>query len=100
MFEASEALQKMDGMEKMKSMSFHPYSWNSEVETTWISLIGWHHKTSNVQPLCPDTQLGQIQKIRQKSDLKKVKLKVPTLARNSLTYLWYEALPIIIIPFM
>ena len=24
---------------------FHQYSWNSEVETTWISLIGWHHKT-------------------------------------------------------
>ena len=28
-------------------MSFHQYSWNSEVEATWISLIGWHHKTSN-----------------------------------------------------
>ena len=27
-------------------MSFHQYSWNSEVETTWISLIGWQHKTS------------------------------------------------------
>ena len=24
-----------------KPMSFHPYSWNSEVKTTWISLIGW-----------------------------------------------------------
>ena len=22
------------------------YTWNSEVETTWNSLIGWHHKTS------------------------------------------------------
>ena len=22
-------------------------SWNSEVETAWISLISWHHKTSN-----------------------------------------------------
>ena len=31
----------------MKSMSFHQYSWNSEVDTTWISLIGWHHKTSS-----------------------------------------------------
>ena len=31
----------------MKSKSFHQYSWNSEVETMWISLIGWHHKTSN-----------------------------------------------------
>ena len=24
------------------------YSWNSEVETTWIILIGWHHKTSTM----------------------------------------------------
>ena len=31
---------------KKKSTSFHQNSWNSEVETTWISLIGWHHKTS------------------------------------------------------
>ena len=36
----------MEGTKKIKSMSFHQYSWNSEVETTWISLIGWHHKTS------------------------------------------------------
>ena len=28
-------------------MSFHQYSWNSEVKTMWIILIGWHHKTSN-----------------------------------------------------
>ena len=27
-------------------MLLHQYSWNSEVETTWISLIGWPHKTS------------------------------------------------------
>ena len=37
----------MEGMKKIKSMLFHQYSWNSEVETTWISLIGWPHKTSN-----------------------------------------------------
>ena len=37
----------MEGTKKIKSTSFHQYSWNSEVETTWISLIGWHHKTSN-----------------------------------------------------
>ena len=36
----------MEGTKKLKSMSFHQYSWNSEVETTRISLIGWHHKTS------------------------------------------------------
>ena len=30
----------------IKSTAFHQYSWNSEVETTWISLIGWHHTTS------------------------------------------------------
>jgi hypothetical protein len=28
-----------------KKMSFHQYSWNSEVEKTWISLIGWPHKS-------------------------------------------------------
>ena len=37
----------MEGTKKIKSTSFHQYSWNSEVQTTWISLIGWHHKTSN-----------------------------------------------------
>ena len=47
MLEASEALQKMEGMKKIKSTSFRQYSWNYEVETTWISLIGWHHKTSS-----------------------------------------------------
>ena len=31
---------------KFKSSSFHQYSWSSEVETTWISLIGWPHRTS------------------------------------------------------
>ena len=36
-----------DGDKKIKSMSFHQYSWNSEVETTWISLIGWYHNTSS-----------------------------------------------------
>ena len=48
MFEASEALQKMEGMKKIKLMSFHQYSSNSEVEATWASLIGWPHKTSNI----------------------------------------------------
>ena len=31
----------------MISRSFHQYSWNSGVETTWKSLIGWRHRTSN-----------------------------------------------------
>ena len=31
-----------------KIKSFHQYSWNSEVETTWISLIGWPLKTSTM----------------------------------------------------
>ena len=48
MLEASEALHLMKGTKKIKSMSFHQYSWNSEVEKYWISLIGWHHKTSTV----------------------------------------------------
>jgi len=28
------------------NVAFHQYSWNSDVEATWISLIGWPHKTS------------------------------------------------------
>ena len=27
---------------------FHQYSWNSEVETTWISLIGWPYRMFSV----------------------------------------------------
>ena len=38
----------MEGTKKIKSMSLHQYSWNSEVEKTWISLIDWHHKTSTI----------------------------------------------------
>ena len=47
-FETSEALQKPAGTKKTKSRLFHQYSWNSEVETTWISLILWPHRTSNI----------------------------------------------------
>ena len=47
----------MEGMKKIKSTSFHQYSWNSEVETTWISLIGWHHKTSTEQDATVDDNL-------------------------------------------
>ena len=46
MFEASEALQKPEGTKKLKTTLFHWYSWNSEVETTWNSLICWRHRTS------------------------------------------------------
>ena len=45
-FEASEALHKVEGTKKVKTKSFHQYSLNFEVEKTWISLIGWPHKTS------------------------------------------------------
>ena len=46
--------------QKMKSMAFHQYSWNSKVlETTWISLIGWHHSTSSTyRPLFSHDSLG------------------------------------------
>ena len=44
---AFEALHKVD--KKIKTTSFDQYSWNSKVEKTWISLIGWPHKTSNLQ---------------------------------------------------
>ena len=37
------------GDKKIKPTLFHQYSWNSEVETTWISLIDWPHKTSTQQ---------------------------------------------------
>ena len=48
MFKAFEAMHKMEGMKKIKKMLFHQYSWKSEVEKTWISLIGWPHKTSTI----------------------------------------------------
>ena len=47
MFEASETLQKPKGTKKIKTTLFHWYSWNSELETTWNSWIGWRHRTSN-----------------------------------------------------
>ena len=47
MFEASEAPQKPEGTKKIKTILFHWYSWNSVVETTLKSLIGWLHRTSN-----------------------------------------------------
>ena len=31
----------------MISRLLHQYSWNSEVETTWINLICWPHRTSS-----------------------------------------------------
>ena len=31
---------------KLKSMLFHQDLWNSELETTWKSLIGWPHRMS------------------------------------------------------
>ena len=37
MFEASEALHKTEGMKNIH-----------EVETIWISLIGWPNKTSSI----------------------------------------------------
>ena len=42
----------MEGTKKIKLMLFHQYSWNSEVGTTWISLISWHHKTSSIYSYC------------------------------------------------
>ena len=38
---------KSRGQKKMKPKSFHQYSWNSEVETTWINLICWPYRTSS-----------------------------------------------------
>ena len=58
--------RKLRRWKKIKSISFHQYSWNSEVETTWISLIGWHHKTSNTyfrKNLLPNIDFYSRQKI-------------------------------------
>ena len=46
-FEASEALQKWEGIILMKTRLFHWVSSNSEVEANWTSLFGWPHKTYN-----------------------------------------------------
>ena len=43
-FRKSETLQKPEGW--LWKKSFHLNQWNSEVETTWISLIGWSLRTS------------------------------------------------------
>ena len=44
--EASEALQKWEGMIWKKTGLFRQLSSNSEVEATWASLINWPHKMS------------------------------------------------------
>ena len=36
----------MEGTKQIKLISFHQCSINYEVETTWICLISWDHKTS------------------------------------------------------
>ena len=38
---------KPRGQKKGKTMLLHQDSWNFEVKATWISLIGWPHKTSS-----------------------------------------------------
>ena len=63
MFEASEALQKTEATKKLKTKSFHQYSWNSEVETTWISLIGRPHLLGSIR-LKPGFDLGLIPKLK------------------------------------
>ena len=46
-FEASEALQKWEGLVLKKTKTFHWFSCNSEVEATWTSLNGGPYRTSN-----------------------------------------------------
>ena len=43
----SEAPKQWEGTISKKRRSFHWFSCNSELEVTWISLIGWPHKTSS-----------------------------------------------------
>ena len=45
-FEASEAPKQWEGTISKKRRPFHWFSRNSELEATWISLIGWPHKMS------------------------------------------------------
>ena len=47
MFKVSEALHKVEGTKKNKN-NVAP-SWNSEVEKTWTSLIGWTHRVSSLE---------------------------------------------------
>ena len=51
MFETSQALQKPAGTKKLKSKPFNQYSWSSEVESTWTSLIHWPYRTSSMYVL-------------------------------------------------
>ena len=45
-FEASEAPKQWEGIISKKRRLFYWVSRNFELEATWISLIGWPHKTS------------------------------------------------------
>ena len=97
----------MEGTKKIKSRLFRQYSWNSEVETTWISLIGWPHKTSStylclnflysfqvmkvvedVFPLCLQIGLPEAQSVQQalhqdcQLSVKEVGFKWEFLLRN------------------
>ena len=40
--------KQWEGTISKKRRSFHWFSRNSELEATWISLIGWPHKTSSM----------------------------------------------------
>ena len=43
-----------------ETKSFRQYSWNSEVETIWIRLIGWPLRTSTADPKCTTAVCFQI----------------------------------------
>ena len=45
-FSSSRSLMLLRPCRKLMECFFHQYSWNVEVETTWISFIGWPLKTT------------------------------------------------------
>ena len=49
---------------KNKNNIFHELSWNSEVETSWISLIGWPYKMSNTYVISVSWRLSCTIKIQ------------------------------------
>ena len=85
----------MGGTKNIKSTSFHQYLWNSKVETMWISLIGWPHKTSNTYYVVSTISKARVAFIRPKFNMSntvstKWYCKIPIGYLSALLYLWQD----------
>ena len=58
------------GRSLMKKMFFHKSSWNSELDTAWLSLICWPHRVSKQQKRRRKTKEGEEQPSCKKADEK------------------------------